>query len=246
MLVKRKRKRSLQVCVYIFIPLDRFCENSHHIHLGDSSTYDMGYRTCLDGTINVSHRVHGPRLDYLTAFTQTRHMRLDVQQCEKIADPLRRAVDLPAGFWTIPDSWEAPVVLDMNCPGLAPSLNCPWEIYQDGSAIIWDGWEKPKGYVAWLVVLATLLKCWGHDVKGEIRYEGEEDADQGVIRIDTKLIPPSWTRTTGEAVMGGGIMCGLAFGHWQSIVLQSLQIDDNLWFDINSQERPVEQVSAGC
>ncbi len=116
----------------------------------------MGYRTRLEGTINISHRVHGPRLDYLTAFTQTRHMRLDVRQCERIADPLRRAVNVPAGFWTIPDSWEAPLVLDMNCPGLAPSLNCPWEMSQDGSAIVWDGWEKPKGYVAWLVVLAAL------------------------------------------------------------------------------------------
>ncbi|KAL3143577.1 hypothetical protein ABBQ38_002374 [Trebouxia sp. C0009 RCD-2024] len=73
---------------------------------------------------------------------------------------------LPSGFWTIPDNWAPPLVLSTGCPGMAPSFNCPWEICEDGSAVVWNKVEKPKAYDAWLEVLATLMKYWGHELQG--------------------------------------------------------------------------------
>ena len=191
----------------------------------------MGYHTCLKGVIKVSPSVQGPKLQYLRAFTNCRHMRLNVTECERSEDPLRRAVGLPAGLWSIPNTLAPPLVLSPNCPGMAPSFNCPWEIHKDGSAIVWNEVEKPKAYDAWLEVLATLMKYWGHDLQGSIQYEGEEDADQGIMQVDTKLYPQMWTQTTGQALMSGNLICEptVSVGHWKSLVLQSLQIDDKVF-----------------
>lgn len=158
-------------------------------------------------------------------------MRLNVKECEHLADPLRRAVDLPAGLWTIPDTFESPLVLTPNCPGMAPSFNCPWEIHKDGSAIVWNEVEKPKAYDAWLEFLATLMKYWGHDLQGSIQYEGEDPGDHGIMQVNTNLAPYKWTQTTGKALMSGNLICepSISIGHWKSLVLQSLQVDDRFW-----------------
>lgn len=191
----------------------------------------MGYHTCLKGMINISPYVKGPRLQYLRAFTNCRHMRLNLRECERIADPLRRAVGLPSGFWTIPDNWAPPLVLSTGCPGMAPSFNCPWEICEDGSAVVWNKVEKPKAYDAWLEVLATLMKYWGHELQGSIEYEGEQLADQGILQVNTTLDPLQWTQTTGKAFMSGNLICETtaSVGHWKSLVLQSLHSDNMFW-----------------
>lgn len=187
----------------------------------------MGYHTCLRGVIKVYPSVQGSRLQYLRAFTACRHMRLNLRECERIEDPLRRAVGLPAGLWTIPDTWKPELVLSPNCPGMAPSFNCPWEIHENGSAISWNGIEKPKAYDAWLEVLAALMKYWGHDLQGKIEYEGETDDDQGIMHVNTTLDPYRWTQTTGQALMSGNLICetSASVGHWKSLVLQTLQTD---------------------
>lgn len=170
---------------------------------------DMGYHTELKGVVQVLKPLTGARLKYLHAFTDIRHMRLDYQQCQHYHDPLREAVGLPSGFWTIADTWSKPLVRDRNCPGLAPSLNCPWKITEDGSAVMWNGVEKPKGYDAWLEVLGTLLKVWGHDMKGTIQYEGEE-GDRGDILVNTTLDPLLWTQTCGKCLYSSNLTCELS------------------------------------
>lgn len=191
----------------------------------------MGYHTCLKGVIKISPSLNGSKLAYLQAFTKCRHMRLNLRECERIADPLRCAVGLPPGLWTIPNTMLPPLVLTPNCPGMAPSFNCPWEISEDGSAMEWRKVEKPKAYDAWVEVLATLMKYWGHELHGSITYEGEEVADQGVMHVNTTLRPLQWTQTTGQAIMSGNLICetSVSVGHWKSLVLQSLESDEMFW-----------------
>ena len=158
-------------------------------------------------------------------------MRVKVRECADIADPLRSAVDLPAGVWTLLDSMSSARVLSHACPGIFPSYKCPWQIHQDGGALSWDQIEKPKAFDAWMEVLATLLKYWGHDMHGIIEYKGEELEDRGTMKVDTTLHPMFWTQTTGRAIMSGNLNCETSphVGHWKSLVMQSLEVDDHFW-----------------
>lgn len=202
----------------------------------------MGYHTQLRGVIKIFPCVAGPKLQYLQAFTNTRHARVNVRACGKVEDPLRLAVGLPAGMWTIVNSFPSPLVLSYNCPCMAPSYNCPWQIYQDGSAISWNKIEKPKAYDAWLQVLATLMKFWGHNLRGNIQYEGEDLEHKGTLKVDTTMHPIQWTQTSGRALMSGSLICETTphVGHWKSLVMQSLELDDTFW---SSQNHSLKQAS---
>ena len=147
----------------------------------------MGYITVLNGVIKVSPRVQGPQLQYLRAFTNCRHMRLNVKECERLADPLRRAVDLPAGLWTIPDTFAPSLVLDTSCPGMRYIR----------TVLLLSG-TKPKAYDAWLEFLATLMKYWGHDLQGSIQYEGKILETMASCKSTQTWLPISGRKQQGK------------------------------------------------
>lgn len=59
---------------------------------------------------------------------------------------------------------------------------CGWVPSHDGTEIVWDEAEKFYGYVDWLgYLIDKFLRPWGYVLNGEVRWEGEESDDRGVI-----------------------------------------------------------------
>jgi hypothetical protein len=55
---------------------------------------------------------------------------------------------------------------------------------EDGSALVWDEGEKFYDYTEWIVYLINqYLAPRGYTVDGEVRWNGEEDEDKGIIIV---------------------------------------------------------------
>jgi hypothetical protein len=66
---------------------------------------------------------------------------------------------------------------------------CQWEITKDGKGLEWDGGEKFYGYIAWLkFVLDCILGPWGVVANGELEWDGEEQGDVGLIKVEDNLV----------------------------------------------------------
>ena len=129
---------------------------------------------------------------YLERFRGSRRMKRDSILVEThLEDPLRLAVDLPAGTegeYFVGDGndfgqHKDVSVVDFNSPpGNQPSLWCQWIPTGDGTAIEWDGDEKFYSYVEWLeYIINNFIVPWGYVLNGEVSWSGEETDDCGVI-----------------------------------------------------------------
>jgi hypothetical protein len=68
------------------------------------------------------------------------------------------------------------------------SQRCCWRPLDDGRALVWDGCEKFSGYQAALVTLVnTFLVPFGHQLSGEVGWEGEDGAT-GRLRAEGATI----------------------------------------------------------
>lgn len=70
-----------------------------------------------------------------------------------------------------------------------PGLWCQWRPTEDGTGIEWDEGEKFYEYAAWLrYIIANFLKPWGYVLNGEVKWQGEEMDDRGLITVaDNKV-----------------------------------------------------------
>ena len=74
-------------------------------------------------------------------------------------------------------------------PAGAPDRHCGWEPSEDGSALRWDGSEKFSDYAEWATFLVTtFLVPKGYKLTGEVRWQGEEDEDRGVLRAEPERV----------------------------------------------------------
>jgi uncharacterized protein (TIGR02996 family) len=140
---------------------------------------------------------------YLTQFSGTRRMKRAAAKAARMPDPLREAVGLPlgkeaayfvggTGFHGQDDDDS---VLDYNKPPRGqPGLWCRWQPSEDGTAIVWNGAEKFYYYVEWLEYLIKhFLAPWGYILNGEMKWQGEDEEDQGtiVVKNNRVLVNPS-------------------------------------------------------
>lgn len=66
--------------------------------------------------------------------------------------------------------------------GGCPGLWCQWVATEDGEHIEWDGGEKFYNYVEWLKwIVEKFLKPNGIVINGEVKWQGEDEEDNGVI-----------------------------------------------------------------
>jgi hypothetical protein len=135
---------------------------------------------------------------YLVQFTETRRMKRDPAKAARIPDPVREAVGLPLGeeaayfvggkgvFGQDPDE----SILDDNEPPAGqPGLWCQWQSSEDRTAIIWGGGEKFYAYVEWLEYLIEhFLTPWGYILNGEMKWQGEDEADRGTITVKNNRV----------------------------------------------------------
>ncbi len=66
-----------------------------------------------------------------------------------------------------------------------PDTWCQWELSEENDALMWDGGEKFYAYVEWIKFIVTfILEPQGYKVNGEVQWQGEENEDMGIIRIE--------------------------------------------------------------
>lgn len=72
-----------------------------------------------------------------------------------------------------------------------PGLWCQWEVYGDenGMYLKWDEGEKFYNYIEWLKYLINkFFQPWGITLNGEIKWEGEESEDKGIIVVKDNVV----------------------------------------------------------
>jgi len=152
-----------------------------------------GYDTTFIGGFSVEPSLKKVHRDYLTAFSQVRHMQRDVSRLARKKDPRRVAAKLPLGedgayfIGSKAAQSDADVsVLQRNrSPAGQPGLWCQWIPSKSGALMEWDGGEKFYAPGAWLqYLLEHFLIPWGYTLHGEVFFQGEIFADHGKIVID--------------------------------------------------------------
>ncbi len=155
----------------------------------------MGYTTDFFGEFTLDKPLSAAQVAYLSKFSDTRRMTRDATITATLPDPLRLAVGLPVGVdggyyvgstamagqdWT-----PSPGVLSNNAPPSGqPGLWCKWVPTEDGSGIKWNEMEKFYEYTEWLnYIIVHFLTPWGIKISGEVRFQGEDSDDRGVVRI---------------------------------------------------------------
>ncbi len=83
-----------------------------------------------------------------------------------------------------------PSVLGYNEPPMGqPSLWCAWEVSDDGRLLRWNGTEKFYEHVAWMrYLIEHFFKPWGCALNGEMEWQGEDEADVGVLKVSTNNV----------------------------------------------------------
>lgn len=71
----------------------------------------------------------------------------------------------------------------LELPGL-PDGYCDWELTKDCRGLKWSGAEKFYHYAEWLqFIIDALLKPDGVALSGDVRFQGEEIQDSGVLSV---------------------------------------------------------------
>src|SRR4051794_10619531 len=85
---------------------------------------------------------------------------------------------------------DDPSIIDYNRPPSGqPGFWCRWIPSEDGGAVEWNGGEKFYDYLPWLAYLVEhFLGPWGYQLHGEVRWQGEESDDFGIIEVHANAI----------------------------------------------------------
>ena len=158
----------------------------------------MGYTTYFDGEFTLDKPLTLAQYGYLKAFNESRRMIRNEFVTAGRDDPKRIAVGLPVGKdgqyfvgeggFMGQDGGED--VLDQNRPPPGqPGLWCQWTPSEDGTKIVHDEGEKFYDYVEWLeYIVAHFLMPWGLTLNGEVKWDGEESSDVGIIRVVDNVV----------------------------------------------------------
>ncbi len=156
----------------------------------------MGYSTDFMGSLEITPPISPEHAAYINAFANTRRMKRNKLIAALLDDPIRDATGLHvgeegqyfvggSGFMGQEDDSS---VVDHNAPPTGqPSLWCQWVI-EDGK-LQWDGGEKFYNYVEWLdYLIEHFFHFWGYSLTGEIKWQGEDMNDRGLISVEDNNI----------------------------------------------------------
>ena len=154
----------------------------------------MGYSTFFTGKFGISPALTVKQRDYLRAFSDTRRVTRNPRLLAGLPDPLREAVGLPLGpdgcyFVGVGPSPHGErhkqSIADGNRPPAdQPGLWCQWEPNERGTSLAWNESDNFYNYVEWLeYVIAQFLEPWGRTITGQVRWQGDDDADTGTINV---------------------------------------------------------------
>lgn len=70
-----------------------------------------------------------------------------------------------------------------------PSHYCQWVPNADGAGLQWDGGEKFYDYTEWLrYIVEQFLKPWGYILNGEVKWQGEQGSDFGMLVVRDNVV----------------------------------------------------------
>lgn len=139
----------------------------------------MGYTTDFEGAFQVTPPLKPEDREFLAKFAETRRMARKVDPKYGVEGEFY--VDGKGSFGQDKDE----TVIDYNTsPKTQPGLWCQWAPSEDGTEIVWDGSEKFYNYVEWIkYLIEKILAPRGYVLNGEVKWQGEESSDLGIIEI---------------------------------------------------------------
>jgi hypothetical protein len=158
----------------------------------------MGYTTYFEGQFDLNKPLTEQQRNYLELFNQTRRMKRNESKLQQMIDNddagnTHTTVGLPVGvdgeyyvdaggFMGQDDTDD--IVNYNTSPDTQPSLWCQWTPNGDGTAIEWDGGEKFHNYIEWIeYIIGNFIEPWGLKLNGEVKWQGEDQTDLGIISI---------------------------------------------------------------
>lgn len=158
----------------------------------------MGYTTDFFGNFNLDRELLPEHSEYLSAFAYTRRMKRNSEIAEKFTDVVREKVGLgigeEGGYYVgekenFGQKRDESVIDGNNPPEGQPGLWCQWVPTEDNKGICWDEGEKFYHYVEWLeYIIVHFLKPWGYVLNGEVRWQGEDEYDKGIITVKDNVV----------------------------------------------------------
>lgn len=158
----------------------------------------MGYYRSFEGEFFLDRPLLPEHIAYLTKFSETRRMKRNPDEAEKLPDPLRQAVGLAIGMEGAyfvggldpSGQGDDPSVLDHNIPPQGqPGLWCNWVPSFNGHSIIWDGSDKFPAFIEWIEYLIDhFLKPWSYVLNGSVTWQGEDEFDEGTISVEDNVV----------------------------------------------------------
>lgn len=156
----------------------------------------MGYTTDFSGAISIEPPISDAHAAYINKFSETRRMKRNPQLAEALPDSTRTDVGLPigddGGYFVggggfAGQEHDNSIVNYNDEPKGQPGLWCQW-IVEDGE-LFWNGGEKFYHYTEWLEYLIKhFFAPWGYKLNGQIRYQGEDSDDRGVIYVKDNAV----------------------------------------------------------
>lgn len=157
----------------------------------------MGYSTDFEGSFKFSKPLTVAQYNYLKAFADTRHQKLDIYSGEISTKEaaLLKQLGLTVGF---EGEFYVGAGLDVvdsnNPPSSQPGLWCQWIPSEDGNELHWDGNEKFNKYVEWLeYYIKNFFKRWDIKLNGKVEFWGECEGDHGFIIVKDNVVSVSKT-----------------------------------------------------
>lgn len=140
----------------------------------------MGYTTNFTGGFDITPKLRGEDLTFLTRLSETRRMKRKV-------DEKKYGVE---GEFFVEETEDrgqnhTADIIDYNTPPKTqPGLWLQWAPNEDGGRLEWNGGEKFYEYVAWLeYLIEKIFKPRGYTLNGKVEWEGEESSDLGKIIV---------------------------------------------------------------
>lgn len=161
----------------------------------------MGYTTDFQGGFALNPQPTQEQTDYINTFSGTRRMKRDpekLMEMYKGKHGLNGQYGKDGEYFCKDDgqcgqSDDGTIVNYNSAPGQdnwesggwedrQPGLWCQWMI-EDGQ-LVWDEVEKFYEYTDWLrYMIHHFFTPWGIEVKGEVKWQGEDVDDRGIITV---------------------------------------------------------------
>lgn len=157
----------------------------------------MGYSTDFIGGFKLDKAANAEQINYINTFSSTRRMTRNPDELFKLYNGefgFKGKYGIEGEYFAREDgdfgqTKDSSIISYNSHPSTQPGLWCQWILSEDGTELIWDDNEKLYNYVNWLKYLIdNFFTVWDIKLSGEIKYQGEDMEDRGLISVVDNLV----------------------------------------------------------